>query len=63
MVAGQPMKSVLAFRMQRIKEALASNTITTISLFSGAGGLDIGAIYAGAQSCWAHDLNYVGVAS
>jgi len=63
MVAGQPMKSVLAFRMQRIKEALASNTITTISLFSGAGGLDIGAIYAGAKIIWANDMKKEAVAS
>ena len=63
MVAGQPMKSVLAFRIQRIKEALASNTITTISLFSGAGGLDIGAIYAGAKIIWANDMKKEAVAS
>lgn len=42
--------------MQKLKDLLASNTIRTISLFSGAGGLDIGAIYAGAQIIWANDM-------
>lgn len=42
--------------MKQIKEQLSSNSIRTISLFSGAGGLDIGAIYAGAQIIWANDL-------
>lgn len=42
--------------MQELKDILASNTIRTISLFSGAGGLDIGAIYAGAQIIWANDM-------
>lgn len=42
--------------MQALKDILASNTIRTISLFSGAGGLDIGAIYAGAQIIWANDM-------
>ncbi len=42
--------------MKEIKDKLASNTIRTISLFSGAGGLDIGAIYAGAQIIWANDM-------
>lgn len=32
------------------------NTIKTISLFSGAGGLDIGAIHAGAHIIWANDM-------
>lgn len=42
--------------MKQLKDKLASNTIQTISLFSGAGGLDIGAIYAGAQIIWANDM-------
>lgn len=42
--------------MKDLKDLLASNTIRTISLFSGAGGLDIGAIYAGAQIIWANDM-------
>lgn len=42
--------------MKNLKDILASNTIRTISLFSGAGGLDIGAIYAGAQIIWANDM-------
>ncbi|MDE7463209.1 MAG: DNA cytosine methyltransferase [Muribaculaceae bacterium] len=42
--------------MKELKDKLASNTIRTISLFSGAGGLDIGAIYAGANIIWANDM-------
>lgn len=42
--------------MSDLKDKLASNTIQTISLFSGAGGLDIGAIYAGAHIIWANDI-------
>lgn len=42
--------------MQTLRNKLASNKITTISLFSGAGGLDIGAIYAGAKIMWANDI-------
>ncbi|MDE7473613.1 MAG: DNA cytosine methyltransferase [Muribaculaceae bacterium] len=42
--------------MKELKDKLASNTIRTISLFSGAGGLDIGAIYAGAHILWANDM-------
>lgn len=42
--------------MKDLKDRLASNTIRTISLFSGAGGLDIGAIYAGARIIWANDI-------
>ena len=42
--------------MKELKDKLASNTIRTISLFSGAGGLDIGAIYAGAHIIWANDM-------
>ena len=34
------------------------NTVKTISLFSGAGGLDVGAIQAGAQIIWANDMVY-----
>lgn len=41
--------------MEKIKELLESNTIQTVSLFSGAGGLDIGAIMAGAKIVWAND--------
>lgn len=33
-----------------------STTIKTISLFSGAGGLDVGAIAAGADIVWANDM-------
>lgn len=56
MVACLPTRKFLAFIMQALKDILASNTIRTISLFSGAGGLDIGAIYAGAQIIWANDM-------
>ncbi len=42
--------------MKELKDKQASNTIQTISLFSGAGGLDIGAIYAGAHILWANDM-------
>lgn len=42
--------------MKTIKEILKSNSINTLSLFSGAGGLDIGAILAGAKIIWANDL-------
>lgn len=42
--------------MKEIQDKLAANTIRTISLFSGAGGLDIGAIYAGAHIIWANDI-------
>lgn len=42
--------------MSKIKTIAASNDIRTISLFSGAGGLDIGAIYAGAKILWANDM-------
>lgn len=41
--------------MKRIQELLESNNIPTVSLFSGAGGLDIGAIMAGAKIVWAND--------
>lgn len=39
-----------------LKEQNKKNEIRTISLFSGAGGLDVGAIYAGAQIVWANDV-------
>lgn len=39
-----------------IKEQNSSNSIRTISLFSGAGGLDIGAIMAGANIVFANDM-------
>lgn len=39
-----------------LKEKNKKNGIRTISLFSGAGGLDIGAIRAGAQIVWANDM-------
>lgn len=42
--------------MKQLREKLNSNTVTAISLFSGAGGLDIGAIYAGAKIVWANDV-------
>ena len=42
--------------MKELKDKLASHTIRIISLFSGAGGLDIGAIYAGAHIIWANDM-------
>lgn len=42
--------------MRTIKEALKQNSVNTLSLFSGAGGLDIGAIQAGAKIVWANDL-------
>ena len=56
MVACLPTWKFFVFTMQALKDILASNTIRTISLFSGAGGLDIGAIYAGAQIIWANDM-------
>lgn len=42
--------------LNKINKLLDTNTISTISLFSGAGGLDIGAIYAGAKIIWANDI-------
>lgn len=42
--------------MPKIRAIAESNDIRTISLFSGAGGLDIGAIYAGAKILWANDI-------
>lgn len=39
-----------------LKELNSSNDIRTISLFSGAGGLDIGAIKAGARIVFANDM-------
>lgn len=42
--------------MMGIKELLEHNSVKTISLFSGAGGLDIGAIQAGAKIVWANDM-------
>ncbi len=42
--------------MTKIKTIAESNDVRTISLFSGAGGLDIGAIYAGAKILWANDI-------
>lgn len=39
-----------------LKETNENNHIRTISLFSGAGGLDIGAIMAGAKIVWANDI-------
>jgi len=39
-----------------LKTQNRKNEIRTISLFSGAGGLDIGAIHAGAQIVWANDI-------
>ncbi len=42
--------------MKALKEKMKSNSVNTISLFSGAGGLDIGAISAGAKIVWANDV-------
>ena len=42
--------------MRTIKETLVQNSVNTLSLFSGAGGLDIGAIQAGAKIVWANDM-------
>lgn len=39
-----------------IRELNKANKITTVSLFSGAGGLDIGAIMAGAHVVFANDM-------
>lgn len=39
-----------------LKEQNNKNAISTISTFSGAGGLDIGAIKAGAKIVWANDM-------
>lgn len=42
--------------MKSIKELSEHNSINTLSLFTGAGGLDIGAIRAGAKIVWANDV-------
>lgn len=42
--------------MNTIKDMSDKNSINTLSLFSGAGGLDIGAIRAGAKIIWANDM-------
>lgn len=42
--------------MSSLNELNQSNDIKTISLFSGAGGLDIGAIKAGAHIMWSNDM-------
>lgn len=42
--------------MSNLKELNNNNHINTISLFSGAGGLDIGAIKAGAHIIWSNDM-------
>lgn len=42
--------------MTELKELIEKNDIKTVSLFSGAGGLDIGAIRAGAKIVWANDV-------
>lgn len=42
--------------MSNLKEQNLNNDIKTISLFSGAGGLDIGAIKAGAHIIWSNDM-------
>ena len=39
-----------------LKEINEHNTVKTVSLFSGAGGLDIGAIKAGAHIVFANDM-------
>ena len=39
-----------------LSEIYKNNDIKTVSLFSGAGGLDIGAIKAGAKIIWANDM-------
>lgn len=39
-----------------IREINDNNSILTVSTFSGAGGLDIGAIKAGAKIIWANDM-------
>lgn len=49
------LKSMYNTAMVSIKEKLSTNTIKTVSLFSGAGGLDIGSINAGAKILWAND--------
>ena len=41
--------------MNAIQQKLERNTLNTVSLFSGAGGLDIGAIMSGANIVWAND--------
>lgn len=38
-----------------IKRMQEYNSVNTVSLFSGAGGLDIGAVMAGAKIIWAND--------
>lgn len=40
----------------KLSEKYKDNNIITISTFSGAGGLDIGAIKAGAKIIWANDM-------
>lgn len=42
--------------MTLIQKLQTTNDVKTVSLFSGAGGLDIGAIHAGAQIIWANDM-------
>lgn len=42
--------------MNTLKNKQLNNHIRTVSLFSGAGGLDIGAIEAGAKILWANDM-------
>lgn len=39
-----------------IENMMKGNSNRTISLFSGAGGLDIGAIRTGANIIWANDI-------
>lgn len=41
--------------MNVIQHRLKQNSLNTVSLFSGAGGLDIGAIMSGARIVWAND--------
>ena len=49
--------------MTLIQQLQTTNDVETVSLFSGAGGLDIGAIHAGAKIIWANDMKKEACAS
>lgn len=48
---------------KELKDKLSHNSVRTVSLFSGAGGMDIGAICAGAKIIWANDMRKEACAS
>lgn len=49
-------KAIEAEKSKTAITLMNDKTINTVSLFSGAGGLDIGAIKAGANIVWANDM-------